>query len=63
MIDDIEIDVDIDGSGNAVATLILEGDFVTAVEDYLDDERAGKLRLRIPREVAVKLVKEVQEYL
>ena len=63
MIDDVEMDVDIDGNGQPQGILIFEGDFVHVCEAYLENEDETKLRLKIPREVAVKLVKEVSAYL
>ena len=62
-IDDVEMDSDIDGNGNVVTWLILHGDFVDACDDYLDNERSGKLRLRISHNIAENLVKEVSKYL
>lgn len=62
-IENIKFDVDIDGYGISVATLILEGDFNDECIRYLHDIDAEGLHLRIPRQVAEKLVKEVSAYL
>jgi hypothetical protein len=63
-IDDVEMDVDIDGEGHTVATLVLHGDFTTVCEDYLDPElHNGTLRLRIDHKVAYDLVKEIDKHL
>lgn len=61
-IDDVEFDVDIDGEGGTVATLILHGDFTTACEDYLENN-TGQLRLAIGRNTAEELVRVVNAYL
>jgi hypothetical protein len=54
IIDSLDIDVDIDTSEPpiTVAELILEGDFVTTFEKYLEDTGAQGIRLRLPRKVA-----------
>ncbi len=69
-IEDVEADVDLGGGDfpRPEMFLTLTGDFTTTCEDYLDnidekDPEYSKLRFRVSRPIAEKLVKEISEYL
>lgn len=59
LIDDVEFEVD----GEYNACLILQGDFVNTFEDYLRNRDSIGISLRITRETAADLYKQIGEYL
>jgi hypothetical protein len=62
-IDDATFEVDLDGDNVPQGYLRLEGDFTRTVEAYLADNDAAGITLRLDRDSAEKLVKDILPYL